>query len=88
MDRRHRAQRRIQQGPIPLRPTVRPAENAPVWASTSTAGIVALIAALQAQGLPVWAILVVVVAAMALGFAGGLLAQRKTIPADDLLDHG
>lgn len=88
MDRRHRAQRRIQESRIPLRPTVKPAENAPVWASTSTAGIVALIAALQAQGLPVWAIVVIVALAMVLGFAGGLLAQRKTVPADDLLDHG
>ena len=85
MNRRQRAQQRIAASRVPLRPTVSPAENAPVWASTSTAGIVALIAALQAQGLPVWAIVVIVLAAMILGFVGGLVAQRHTVPVDDLL---
>lgn len=87
MNRRNRAQRRLEESRIPLRPSPLPAENAPVWASTSTTGLVALIAALQAQGLPIVAIVVIVALAMVLGFVGGLLAQRKTRPNGARLEH-
>lgn len=68
---------------LPLRKSRKPRHNAPVWASTSTTGIVGLVLALQAEDIPTAVIVAVVVTSMVLGFVGGLFAQGQTNPTDD-----
>lgn len=69
---------------LPLRRSRQPKHNAPVWASTSSSGIVGLVLALQADDVPVAVQCVVVGLAMVLGFVGGLFAQGQTVPASDI----
>ena len=68
--------------PLPLRKSKHPRKNAPVWASTSTSGILGLVLAMQADDIPVPVQCVVVAGAMILGFVGGLFAQKQTTPLD------
>lgn len=66
--------------PLPLRRAKHPKHNPPIWAATSTSGILGLVAAMQADDIPVPVQVAVVLGSMVLGFVGGLIAQNSTVP--------
>ena len=67
---------------LPIRKSSQPKHNAPIWASTSTSGILGLVLALQAEDVNTAVTIAIVLGTMVLGFVGGLLAQGQTIPTD------
>lgn len=67
---------------LPIRKSSQPKHNAPIWASTSTSGILGLVLALQAEDVNTAVTITIVLGTMVLGFVGGLLAQGQTIPTD------
>lgn len=68
---------------LPLRASRKPKHNPPIWAATSTTGIVGLVAALNADGIEVPVQIAIVVTSLILGFASGVIAQFHTTPSSD-----
>lgn len=67
---------------LPIRKSSQPKHNAPIWASTSTSGILGLVLALQAEDVNTAVTIAIVLGTMVLGFVGGLFAQGQTVPTD------